>query len=198
MNVQIMQCPSCGSPLPAPAIGTVTSCTYCGARLEVTKGSSGSPMAKLSEIKDDTSFIAKERARDHLRDRIEELDYEIFKLKQLPDNAEIHNAEQSAINLGMVVAVLVFIFPCILGSFGEDAAGTMCWVGFLAPFLAVPIGYSAYKSSQSKAEALKQNAAERHTEKISTLLAEKNAERVTLADKLDLLQDELDALAKKI
>ena len=74
MNVRLLQCPACGSALEAGPVGGTMACGYCGARLEVTQGVSGAPLAKLAEIKIDTSYLAKERAYERLAGNCAEIE----------------------------------------------------------------------------------------------------------------------------
>lgn len=64
-----MQCPDCGAPLSAEAGERLVTCSYCGARLRITKGASGYPMATLDDIKVDTSLLAREVACRRLEEK---------------------------------------------------------------------------------------------------------------------------------
>ena len=81
MNVRLMKCPACGAALEGENLANTMTCHYCGAVLEVTRDASGMPLARLAEVKVDTSFLAKERARDRLGRRIEDIDDEITEIE---------------------------------------------------------------------------------------------------------------------
>ena len=88
MPVEHVQCPDCGAPLSAeaaencgaydrtadfPRSERLATCGYCGARLRITKGASGYPMATLDDIKVDTSLLAREVACRRLEEKQKKL-----------------------------------------------------------------------------------------------------------------------------
>jgi hypothetical protein len=70
MSIEAVQCPKCGAPLELPAGLGNAFCTFCGASLQITHGSSGHAMATLADIKTDTEVIATKAAMDHLRENL--------------------------------------------------------------------------------------------------------------------------------
>lgn len=75
MSVRALQCPRCGAPV-AAAGSTHVTCNFCGAALLVGRDASGKPAALLSEVKQDTGFMAKRMALSHLETRLKELKQE--------------------------------------------------------------------------------------------------------------------------
>ncbi len=73
MAVESIQCPNCGSPLEVGATDRVATGGDCRARLSITKGASGYPLAVLDDIKVDTALIARETAVRRLERNLADL-----------------------------------------------------------------------------------------------------------------------------
>ncbi len=121
METRIVQCPKCGGSVEDPAVGAVRACAYCGAQVLITQGASGAPMGVLMDIKADTSFLAKERAREHLAQRALRLEAEterILGLTALQCDAEKLRVCRRARLLGVAIGVAVVFLSSAFGSKG--------------------------------------------------------------------------------
>jgi len=137
MTARVVQCPGCGATIDAPPDATQTTCAYCGARLEVAIGASGAPLARISEIQADTSFLAKDRARAHLRDKLNNIDAQMDSLmERAVENRERERVRiaRLRIQLGLIVLVIFWVLN-VGNSFlygilaGSAAAGAVTFVG---------------------------------------------------------------------
>ncbi|MHB9033240.1 MAG: zinc ribbon domain-containing protein [Anaerolineae bacterium] len=74
MPLEAARCPQCGANTSIDPSKGYTFCLYCGTRLQVHVSSLGVVSASvLSDIKDDTSIIAKRAALSHLKEQYAEL-----------------------------------------------------------------------------------------------------------------------------
>jgi Zn finger protein HypA/HybF involved in hydrogenase expression len=101
MKAQPMQCPNCGATLPHVNISDVIICDYCGAKLQISQGASGFPFAKLLTIEADASYLAKDRACEHLKDELLRLQGEKAQIEE-KQRMEGHNVLRSCL-LGLLV-----------------------------------------------------------------------------------------------
>ena len=101
-------------------------CSYCGARLRVKTGASGSPMAVLDGIKEDTSLLARQSAYAHLEKEVEGLLAEREGLREQWQKLKAADAEQRAgcaplAGLGLLGLGLV----CIAAGLSDSAWGSV-------------------------------------------------------------------------
>ncbi len=72
MEIQSVQCPSCGGALDVSGSTTQARCAWCGAALQVSEDASGHPKAVLAGIKSDTSIVALDAMRRRLESERDE------------------------------------------------------------------------------------------------------------------------------
>jgi hypothetical protein len=184
MNVRLLQCPACGSALEAGPVGGTMACGYCGARLEVTQGVSGAPLAKLAEIKIDTSYLAKERAYERLAGNCAEIEgkYEALRADR---EARLRQSANSELWIKLAFFVLVATWILVGAIVGSGATG------FVAGLLA-GIGLFVYSLWR---EASRQAEIEREYQEPLQALLEEHSQAKADADRL---KQELDRLAREM
>ncbi|NLD43002.1 MAG: hypothetical protein GX657_05850 [Chloroflexi bacterium] len=121
METRVVQCPKCGGSVEDPAVGAVRACAYCGAQVLITQGASGAPLGVLVDIKADTSFLAKERAREHLAQRELRLTAEAERILGVTASrldAAKNRVRSRAQLLGVAIGLAVVGLSAALGSKG--------------------------------------------------------------------------------
>lgn len=188
METRIVQCPKCGGSVEDPAVGAVRACAYCGAQVLITQGASGAPMGVLMDIKADTSFLAKERAREHLAQRALRLEAEterILGLTALQCDAEKLRVCRRARLLGVAIGVAVVFLSSAFGSKGPCVglalAAILGWGAIVA--------YIGWKQPQALARV--RNRYDPQLQEVASALEETRAE-------IRRLNEELDGLVSRV
>jgi hypothetical protein len=194
--------------------------------LEVTRGAFGSPLAKLAEIEVDTSFIAKERARDHLLGQIKKTRDEILELEEplrrqrsilegppVEENVEAIQNLQTTVNCfpallaaaGALVVAIVIFFILAQDENGANPCGTSIWLSILLPIIAFSIVVNRGRIDKDKAirdgyaaRTSQLADAEADAEANADALREKRQELVRLMEAHQRLERELDELARRV
>jgi chaperonin cofactor prefoldin len=184
MNVRLMKCPACGAALEAENRANTMTCRFCDAVLEVTRDASGMPLARLAEVKVDTSFLAKERARDRLGRRIEDIDDEIDALER--EGNELLSRIRARIRPWTYAAIVLVGVWALAGS----ALGSAWWRLLAGLVLGAATAYGLNKVLRAQTEPI----VEEYQGRVDAL----EQEREELDAQVQRLDAELDELSMRV
>ena len=111
VKVESIQCPKCGSPLRLEAAGKEATCDYCGARLRITVGTSGYPLAVLDDIRVDTALMARETVLRRLERNLEGLQRERDALVTAQEQPRRLGWRGAAVRLLLIIALAALAVP---------------------------------------------------------------------------------------
>lgn len=146
-----VQCPKCGAPIDNAQPGGLVKCPSCASILEVSKGTSGFPLASLVAIGQDTGFIAKRQAVEQLKGRLD----------QLVSARERAEGPSDPIFLPAWSAVVAWLgaIPALIGLISLVLDGGPGWLLPLAlGLLAVTFGLERSAHSKRKSDAEQKRA----------------------------------------
>jgi uncharacterized Zn finger protein (UPF0148 family) len=141
MVVEAVQCPSCGAPLQIEEGRQSAFCGYCGAKLRITKGSSGHPLAALDGIKADTGLLAKSAAYQHLKQETAEMQ---ARLKSATAERDRFLSVAETIRPGYAVVVMAMAAMALL-LWGLSGSGIAIIVTSVLGALSVFASYSTMR-----------------------------------------------------
>lgn len=178
-DIWAVQCPKCGSPLEVTPSTTQARCSFCGAALQLSRGSSGHPLATvLDSIQADTELLALEAVRRHVEGNLVDLRQSLVALEAASRATTTGPGVAGCSVLSVIAAVLAG-----LGYLVSDAMGAAGEIGLVVGFtLACVIFSLVWRGVSTKMETQAQEAQERYEQEQGALREQIASEEARLRE----------------